>query len=79
MSLNAAHNQETYNQICGPKLENALTRVLEFIEKTKQDLEVEVTAMMVPEVDLSQMERIAQETGVKFRRREYLPTPCELS
>jgi cyclic pyranopterin phosphate synthase len=72
VSLNA-DNQETYDQICRPKFENAFTGVLKFIEKAKQDLEVEVTAVTVPEVDLAEMQKIAKKTGVKFRAREYLP------
>jgi cyclic pyranopterin phosphate synthase len=73
VSLNA-HNHETYNQVCRPKLENAFKGTLDFIEKAKQDLEVEVTAATIPEVDLPQIEKIAQKAGVKFRPRQYLPS-----
>jgi cyclic pyranopterin phosphate synthase len=73
VSLNA-HNQETYDQVCRPKLENAFKVTLDFIEKAKQDLEVEVTAVTIPEADLLQIEKIAQKAGVKFRPRQYLPT-----
>ena len=71
VSLNA-HNKETYNQICRPTFENAFESILEFIEKTKKLLEVEVTAVRIPEVDLQAVEEIARRMGVKFRVRDYI-------
>jgi cyclic pyranopterin phosphate synthase len=71
VSLNAL-NQETYNRICRPQFEDAFTAVLEFVEKAKQDLEVEITAVTIPEADLSEIEKFARKTGVKFRVRQYL-------
>lgn len=72
VSLNA-HDKETYNKICNPVFENAFESVLEFIEKAKRLLDVEVTAVRIPEVDLEKLEKIAREMGVEFRVRDYIP------
>ena len=73
VSLNA-HNKTTYNQICKPKFENAFENVLEFVEKAKKmDLDTEITAVTVSEVDLSKVREIAERMGVGFRVREYIP------
>ncbi|MEM4700964.1 MAG: TatD family nuclease-associated radical SAM protein [Candidatus Bathyarchaeia archaeon] len=71
VSLNA-HNKETYNQVCRPTFENAFESVLEFIEKAKELLEVEVTAVRIPEVDIQAVEEITRKMGVKFRVRDYI-------
>jgi len=71
VSLNA-HDKETYNQVCKPNFENAFENILEFIKKAKELLDVEVTAVRIPEVDISKAEQIAKEMGVKFRVREYI-------
>jgi TatD DNase family protein len=71
VSLNA-HDKETYNRVCRPNFENAFESILEFIKKAKELLDVEVTAVRIPEVDISKAEQIAKEMGVKFRVREYI-------
>jgi len=71
VSLNA-HDKETYNKVCRPAFENAFESVLEFIKKAKELLEVEVTAVRIPEVDISKVEQIAKEMGVRFRIRDYI-------
>jgi TatD family-associated radical SAM protein len=71
VSLNA-HDKETYNRVCKPNFENAFENILEFIKKAKELLDVEVTAVRIPEVDISKAEQIAKEMGVKFRVREYI-------
>jgi TatD DNase family protein len=71
VSLNA-HDKETYNQVCKPAFENAFESVLEFIEKAKGFLDVEVTAVRIPEVDIQKVEEIARRMGVKFRARDYI-------
>jgi cyclic pyranopterin phosphate synthase len=71
VSLNA-HDKETYNQVCRPAFENAFESVLDFIRKARELLEVEVTAVRIPEVDISKVGEIAKELGVKFRVREYI-------
>ena len=72
VSLNA-HDKKTYNQICKPFFKDAYESILEFIKKTKDSFKVEITVVAVPEVDLSRIEEIAQEIGVKFRIRAYIP------
>ncbi|MEM2911457.1 MAG: TatD family nuclease-associated radical SAM protein [Candidatus Bathyarchaeia archaeon] len=71
VSLNA-HNKETYNQVCRPAFRNAFESILEFIKKAKELLDVEVTAVRIPEVDTSKIEEIAKQFDVKFRIREYI-------
>ncbi|MEM3699637.1 MAG: TatD family nuclease-associated radical SAM protein [Candidatus Bathyarchaeia archaeon] len=72
VSLNA-HNKEIYNQICKPAYENAFESILEFLEKAKGNFETEITAVAIPEVEISKVEEIAKKLGVKFRLREYIP------
>jgi TatD DNase family protein len=72
VSLNAG-DEETYDEVCKPKFDGAYGAVLEFIEKAKDVLDVEVTAVTVPEVDLHKAEAVAEEMGVKFRLRQCIP------
>ncbi len=72
VSLNA-HDKETYNEICKPAFNNAFESVLKFIEKAKESFDVEITAVAIPEVDISKIEEIARKMGVQFRVRKYLP------
>lgn len=72
VSLNA-HDQETYNEVCRPTFKKAFESVMEFIEKAKGNFDVEITAVAIPEVDLSKIGEIARKMEVKFRVREYIP------
>jgi len=73
VSLNA-HNKETYNQVCKPAFKDAYENVLEFIKKAKEEgLETEATAVTIPEVDLAKVKELAENMGVKFSAREYIP------
>jgi len=73
VSLNA-HNKETYNQVCKPVLRGAYENVLEFIKKAKEaGLETEATAVTIPEVDLAKVKELAENMGIKFSVREYIP------
>jgi TatD DNase family protein len=71
VSLNA-HDKETYNQVCRPSFKNAFENVLEFIEKAKGLLDVEVTVVRIPEIDIQAAWEIAKRLGVKFRVRDYI-------
>ncbi|MEM3550081.1 MAG: TatD family nuclease-associated radical SAM protein [Candidatus Bathyarchaeia archaeon] len=71
ISLNA-HDKTSYIQVCRPKFENAFESVLDFIRKAKETLDVEITAVRVPEVDILKVEEIAEKLNVKFRVREYI-------
>ncbi len=73
VSLNA-HNKSTYTEVCRPKFENAFEKVLEFIERARDEcLDVEVTAVTIPEIEISKVEKIASDMKVRFRVRPYLP------
>jgi len=72
VSLNG-HDKETYNQVCRPLFDNAFESILEFIEKAKEKFDVEITAVAIPEVNISKVGEIAQRIGVKFWVREYVP------
>ena len=72
VSLNAA-DSETYTEICKPTLPEAYKAVIGFICRAKLLLDVEVTAVRLPEVDLKKVQVVAKELGVAFKIREYIP------
>ncbi len=72
VSLNAG-DKEAYAQISKPTLEDAYERVIEFIEKAKPILQVEVSAVRLPEVNVADVKALAERLGVGFRVREYIP------
>lgn len=72
VSLNAG-DKETYNEICRPIFLEGYKVVLDFIQKTKPLLDVEVTAVRLPEVDLAKVKTVADGIGVLFKVREYIP------
>ncbi len=72
VSLNAG-DEETYNETCKPSFTGAFAAVVEFIEKTKTVLDVEVTAVTTPEVDLHKAEALAKQMNVNFRLRQCMP------
>jgi len=72
VSLNAA-DEETYNEVCKPTFTEAYAAVLEFTAKAKSVLDVEVTAVTTPEVNVHKVEALANQLGVKFRLRQCVP------
>ena len=72
VSLNTS-DEETYNDVCKPTNAEAFESALKFIEKAKTMLDLEVTAVTIPEVDLYKVENLAKQMGVKFRLRQYIP------
>ena len=72
ISLNA-DDRETYMEICKPTFPEAYEAVLDFVLKAKRVLEVEATAVRLPEVDMEKIKAKAEELGVSFRVREYIP------
>jgi TatD DNase family protein len=72
VSLNAG-DRETYMEICRPTFADAYETVIDFIRKAKLVLQVEATAVRMPEVDITKAEAVADGLGVKFRVREYIP------
>lgn len=71
ISLNA-HDKETYDQICRPAFNNAFKSVLDFVKKAEDVFSVEITAVALPEINLSKIEELAKKLNVQFRRREYI-------
>lgn len=72
VSLNA-HNSETYDRICRPRFPDAFESVLEFVERAREDLDVNLTAVAVPEISIPKVREIAEGIGVKLRIRECVP------
>ncbi len=72
VSLNAG-DAKTYEEICKPTFTDAYEAVVDFVQKSKSVLEVEVTAVRMPEVDLGKVQAVAERLAVKFRVREYIP------
>lgn len=72
VSLNA-HDEATYIQMCRPQFEDAFESVLKFIENACREVDVEVTTVTIPEVDIQKVREMATRMGVKFRAREYIP------
>jgi TatD family-associated radical SAM protein len=73
VSLNAP-NEDLYNEICRPRFQKAFPSVLEFIKQARNSgLEVEVTAVALPEVKISLIKRLTEKMRVDFRARPYIP------
>ncbi len=72
VSLNAG-DRETYMEICKPTFADAYDAVIDFVQKAKSTLEVEVTIVRMPEVDVAKAQAVADQLGVKFRIRDYIP------
>jgi len=72
VSLNAG-DSETYQEICKPSFDGAYEEVIGFVKKAKFKLEVEVTVVRMPEVNVATAQVIADCLGVKFRIRDYFP------
>lgn len=72
VSLNA-HNEETYNFVCKPSFRNAYENVLRFIGKALKRFDIEITAVTIPEVNISELKERVRKMGVTFRLREYQP------
>jgi cyclic pyranopterin phosphate synthase len=72
VSLNG-YTEETYSENCRPQFSGGFAAVLEFISKAKVYLEVEISAVRMSEVDIEKVKAIADDFGVPFRVREYIP------
>ncbi len=72
VSLNG-HDEQTYAENCRPGFSGGFSAVLDFVRKAKQELNVEVSAVRLPEVDTTKVKVIADELGVPFRVRDYIP------
>jgi len=72
VSLNAGDG-ETYMEICKPSFTGAYDALIDFVQKAKSRLEVEATVVRMPEVDISKAQAMADQLGVTFRIREFIP------
>ena len=73
VSLNA-HNEALYNEVCQPKFKGTFGKVLRFIECARDTgLDVELTTVTIPEIQISKMKRLASELGVDLRVRQCYP------
>jgi TatD family-associated radical SAM protein len=71
ISLNAP-DPDTYLQLCQPKLgRSAFESILEFIELCKPLMQVELSAVDMPGVDIDACRGIADRLGVGFRVRVF--------
>lgn len=76
VSLNS-DNEDEYNEICRPKIENAYSAMLDFI-KTSVEAGIQVSTSVVTDFDkehhinIENCEKISKELGAKFRNREFI-------
>lgn len=77
ISLNA-QNEEEYNKISAPKIENAYNEMISFAKecvKAGIDTTMSIVTNYKPEeynINISECEKIAKEIGAKFRNREWI-------
>jgi GTP 3',8-cyclase len=73
VSLNG-NDAETYSANCRPQFNGGFDAVLEFVKRAKAaELEVEVSAVRMPEVDIEKVKAVAEALVVPFRVRDYIP------
>ena len=73
VSLNG-HDEASYAENCRPACGGGFAVVLEFVKKAKMaGLDVEVSAVRMPEVDMEKVGAVAESLGVPLRVREYIP------
>jgi TatD family-associated radical SAM protein len=73
VSLNG-HDEASYAENCRPMVGDGFAAVLEFVKKAKMaGLDVEVSAVRMPEVDMKKVGAVAKSLGVPLRVREYIP------
>ena len=73
VSLNG-HDEASYAENCRPKFDGGFAVVIEFIEKAKMaGLDVEISAVRMPEVNMEKVRAVAESLGVPLRIRDYIP------
>lgn len=73
VSLNG-HDEESYAENCRPTCDGGFETVLEFIKKAKiAGLDVEVSAVKMPEVNIEKVKAVAESLDVPLRVRDYIP------
>jgi TatD family-associated radical SAM protein len=75
VSLNA-QNEEVYNRHCQPQLEGSYQAMLDFLRQAPDYIPTVVASAIngLEGVDIQACKAIADELGVKFRKREYFET-----
>ncbi len=76
ISLNA-QNEDLYNELCAPKVQNAYNEMIDFAKKSVEN-GFKTTMSIVSKykdypVDVEECEKIAHEIGAEFRNREWIP------
>ena len=73
VSLNG-HDEASYAENCRPEFAGGFAAVLDFVKKAKKaGLEVEVSAVRMPEVNMEKVGAVAESLGVPLRVRDYIP------
>jgi len=73
VSLNG-HDEASYAENCRPEFGSGFAAVLEFVKKAKEaGLDVAVSAVRMPEVNVEKVRSVAESLGVPLRIREYIP------
>jgi len=73
VSLNG-HDEASYAENCRPEFSGGFTAVLEFVKKAVDaGLDVEASAVRMPEVDVEKVRAVAESLGVPLRVRDYIP------
>lgn len=71
ISLNA-QDEETYNNLCNPKFKNSYRKMLEFArDVSKAGMELRLTVVNLPVVDIEKCKEIAKEYCADFKVRGY--------
>jgi TatD family-associated radical SAM protein len=73
VSLNG-YDEESYAENCRPKFSGGFAAVLNFVKKAKTaGLDVEFSAVRMPEVNIEKVGEVAESLGVPLRIRDYIP------
>jgi TatD family-associated radical SAM protein len=73
VSLNG-HDEASYAENCRPMFGGGFAAVLEFVKKAEEaGLDVEVSAVRMPEVDVEKVRAVAELLDVPLRVRDYIP------
>jgi len=73
VSLNG-HDEASYAENCRPEFGGGFAAVLEFVKKAKTaGLQVEVSAVRMPEVNMKKVRAVAESLDVPLRVRDYIP------
>jgi TatD family-associated radical SAM protein len=73
VSLNG-HDEASYEANCRPIFRGSFKAVLKFIEKAKKaGIDVKISAVRMPEVNMDKIKKIAESLSVPLRIRDYIP------